>query len=61
MWQVGCVMNIKSLRKILWNSRSQARPVHVQLEFHLPASKLTRADIEILDGLRRLREQLSRE
>jgi hypothetical protein len=55
------VMNIKSLRKILWNSRRPARPVHVQLEFQLPSSKLTRADLEILDGLRRLREDLSRD
>ena len=55
------VMNIKSLRKILWNSRRPARPVHTQLEFPLPSSKLTRADLEILDGLRRLRENLSRE
>ena len=55
------VMNIKSLRKLLWNSRRPARPVHTQLEFRLPSSKLTRADLEILDGLRRLREDLSRE
>ena len=55
------VMNIKSLRKLLWNSRRPARPVHTQLEFQLPASKLTRGDLEILDGLRRLRENLSRE
>jgi len=54
-------MNIKSLRNILWNSRRPARPVHTQLEFPLPSSKLTRADLEILDGLRRLRENLSRE
>ena len=55
------VMNIKSLRKILWNSRRPARPVHVQLEVQLPSSKLTRADLEILEGLRRLREDLSRD
>ena len=55
------VMNIKSLRKILWNSRRPDRPVHVQLEFQLPASKLTRSDLEILEGLRRLRENLSRD
>ena len=54
-------MNIKSLRSILWNSRRPARPVHVQLEFQLPSSKLSRADLEILDGLRRLLENLSRE
>ncbi len=54
-------MSIKSLRKILWNARRPARPVHTQLEFQLPASKLSRADLEILDGLRRLREDLSRE
>jgi len=55
------VMNIKSLRKIIWNARRPVRPVHRQLEFHLPASKLSRADLEVLDGLRRLREDLSRE
>jgi len=55
------VMNIKSLRKIIWNARRPGRPVHQQLEFHLPSSKLSRADLEVLDGLRRLREDLSRE
>jgi hypothetical protein len=55
------VMNMKSLRKILWNARRPARPVHTQLEFELPSSKLTRTDLEILEGLRRLRENLSRE
>lgn len=55
------VMNIKSLRKILWNPGRPARPVHTQLEFQLPASKLSRSDLEILEGLRRLREDLSRE
>ena len=54
-------MNMKSLRKILWNARRPARPVHTQLEFELPSSKLTRTDLEILEGLRRLREDLSRE
>ncbi|MEI6492894.1 MAG: hypothetical protein WCO94_10130 [Verrucomicrobiota bacterium] len=54
-------MNIKSLRKILWNSSRPARPVHVQLEFQLPSLKLTRSDLEILEGLRRLREDLSRD
>lgn len=55
------VMNIKALRKILWNSRRASRPVHVQLEFPLPSTKLTRSDLEILEGLRRLREDLSRD
>jgi hypothetical protein len=54
-------MNIKSLRKMIWNARRPGRPVHQQLEFHLPSSKLSRADLEVLDGLRRLREDLSRE
>ncbi|MBE2203329.1 MAG: hypothetical protein IAE94_03165 [Chthoniobacterales bacterium] len=52
---------MKSLRKILWNSRRPIRPIAVQLEFHLPTSKLTRSDQEILEGLRRLRKDLSRE
>jgi len=55
------VMNIKSLHKMIWNARRPGRPVHRQLEFHLPASKLSRTDLEVLEGLRRLREDLSRE
>lgn len=55
------VMNIKSLRKMIWNARRPARPVYQQLELHLPASKLTRTDLEVIEGLRRLREELSRE
>lgn len=55
------VMNIKSLRKMIWNARRPARPVCQQLELHLPVSKLTRTDLEVIEGLRRLREELSRE
>ncbi len=54
-------MNIKSLRKMIWNARRPSLPVYRQLELHLPASKLTRADLELIEGLRRLREDLSRE
>ncbi len=58
---MGGVMNMKSLRKVLWNARRPARPLHTQLEFQLPASRLSRADVQVLDGLRRLREDLARE
>ncbi len=53
-------MNMKSLRKIIWNARRPARQVCCQLEFNLPASRLGREDVEVLDGLRRLREELGR-
>jgi len=61
MMQTAPVMNIKSLRKMIWNARRPARPVYQQLELHLPVSKLTRTDLEVIEGLRRLREELSRE
>jgi len=54
------VMNIKSLRSILWNPKRPARPIYQQLELKLPASKLSRGDIEVLAGLRRIREELAR-
>ncbi len=54
------IMNMKSLRKIIWNARRPARQVCCQLEFNLPASRLGREDVEVLDGLRRLREELGR-
>ncbi len=56
----GGVMNMKSIRSILWNSKRPARPVHQQMEFNLPASKLTREDVAVLAGLRRIREDLAR-
>ncbi len=59
--QTACVMSIKSIRKMIWNARRPAQPVYHQLELHLPVSKLSRADLEIVEGLRRLREELSRE
>ena len=59
--QTACVMSIKSIRKMIWNARRPARPVHHQLELHLPLSKLSRNDLEIIEGLRRLREELSRD
>jgi len=55
------VMNIKSIRKMIWNSRRPARPVHHQLELHLPLSKLSRSDLDVIEGLRKLREELARE
>lgn len=54
------VMNMKSIRSILWNAKRPVRPVHRQLEFNLPASKLTRDDVAVLAGLRRIREDLAR-
>ena len=53
-------MNMKSLRSILWNPKRPVRPIYQQLELNLPASKLSRGDIEVLDGLRRIREELAR-
>jgi len=53
-------MNIKSIRKILWNPKSNRRPVFEQLEFKLPASRLTRNDTDVLNDLRRLRERLAK-
>lgn len=55
------VMKIKSLRKMIWNARRPSRPVYQQLEFPLSVSKLTRSDMEVIEGLRRLREELSRD
>ena len=54
-------MNMKSIRKMIWDARRPARPVYHQLELHLPASKLSRTDLEVIEALRRLREDLSRE
>jgi len=54
------VMNMKSIRRILWNTKHRARPVYEQLELQLPASRLTRSDVELLEGLRRIRENLDR-
>lgn len=56
----GPVMNMKSIRSILWNSKRPARPVHQQMEFNLPASKLSREDVAVLAGLRRIREEIAR-
>jgi len=53
-------MNMKSIRSILWNTKRPARPVHQQMEFNLPASRLTREDVAVLAGLRRIREDLAR-
>jgi hypothetical protein len=53
-------MNIKSLRKIIWNARRPARPVYCQLELNLSAPRLGREDLEVIDGLRRLRAELGR-
>ena len=60
MFQDCRVMNMKSIRSILWNAKRPVRPVHRQMEFNLPASKLTREDVEVLAGLRRIRKGLSR-
>ena len=60
MFQDGPVMNMKTIRGILWNTKRPARPVHRQLELNLPASKLTREDVEVLAGLRRIRQELAR-
>lgn len=58
--QDGGAMNMKSIRSILWNTKRPARPVHQQMEFNLPASRLTREDVAVLAGLRRIREDLAR-
>jgi len=58
--QNGRVMNMKAIRHILWNTKRPTRPTYQQLEFKLPASKLAREDIEVLAGLRRIREDLAR-
>jgi len=60
MWNDDPVMNIKSIRKILWNPKINRRPVFEQLELKLPASRLTRDDTDVLNDLRRLRERLAR-
>ena len=54
------VMNIKSIRKILWNPKSNRRPVFEQLQLKLPASRLTRDETDVLNDLRRLRERLAK-
>lgn len=54
-------MNMKSIRKMIWDTRRPARPVYRQLELHLPVSKLSRTDLEVIEALRRLREELSRD
>lgn len=54
------VMNIKSIRNILWSPKCNRHPVFEQLELKLPASRLTRNDTEVLNDLRRLRERLSK-
>ena len=55
-----CVMNMKLIRNILWNTKRPARPVYQQMELKLPISKLGRGDIEVLTGLRRIRKDLAR-
>lgn len=54
------VMNIKSIRNILWSPKRNRRPVFEQLELKLPASRLTRDDTEVLNDLRRLRNRLAK-
>ncbi len=54
------VMNIKSIRRILWSPKRQGRVFHEQLELKLPASRLTRDDVCLLQELQRLKENLSK-
>lgn len=54
------VMNMKSIRQIFGTTRRSIRPIYQQLEFKLPASKLTREDVELLAGLRRIRQELAK-
>ena len=55
------VMNMKSIRRALWSTKRTPTPPHVQLELNLPASRLTRSDVGLLEDLRRLREELARQ
>lgn len=58
--QTAGAMNKKSILRILWNPKRAPRAVHQQLELNLPATRFGRQDIEVLAGLRRIREELAR-
>lgn len=51
-------MNMKSIRKSFWTPKRENLPIHEQLELQLPATKLTRSDIEAINQLRKFRESL---
>ncbi|MDX2079558.1 MAG: hypothetical protein SFU53_02120 [Terrimicrobiaceae bacterium] len=51
---------MKSVRRLFWGTKPSPLPVHEQLELQLPASRLSRSDVEVLGELRRLREELAK-
>ncbi len=55
------VMNMKSIRRALWSTKRTPTPPPVQLELNLPASRLSRSEVGLLEDLRRLREELARQ
>lgn len=58
--QTAGAMNKKFILRILWNPKRAARAMHQQLELNLPATRFGRRDLEVLAGLRRIREELAR-
>lgn len=53
------VMNISSIRQILWSTRQTRRVTFEQLELPLPSARITAQDAEVLAMLRKLKKKLA--